>query len=304
MNIVPVIALTQCTCAPSLTWVDDATGCACPNSANQIFVNNQCITCDINIAAKDKKTSTECNCLVSTLKWNKVACECKDTKTIPVRNGDSIACELCTSDRINGIAKVTNTINVCKCPNNLIWDPETLSCVCSSSQLVIKGLVGAKRCVCDGTTIQPYNEKPCITCDSGLKLTAHECKCASPMIWNNYYSTCITPEANCAPILTSTMSCKCTSPLVFDVVTKKCITKCTGSALCLDCTQIPYTAGSAVKYSSTSSNVRAVSEGEKIGTAQYGSATNYGNLKGYMCPCAQDYTWDLARLACISVNVF
>lgn len=153
MNIVPVIALTQCTCASSLAWVDDATGCACPNPANQIFVNNQCITCDISISAKSKSKATECNCLVSTLKWNKVACECRDAKSIPVQTGDTVVCELCTSERINGVTRAPGSINICKCPNNLIWDPVTLSCVCSSNQLAIRGLTGAKKCLCEGTTI-------------------------------------------------------------------------------------------------------------------------------------------------------
>lgn len=101
------------------------------------------------------------------------------------------------------------------------------------------------------------------------------------------------------------MSCKCPSPLTFDVVTKKCITKCTGSALCLDCSQIPYTVGSAIKYDSKSSNVKAVTDGDKIGSRQYPTtSTNYNTIKAYMCPCATDYYWDVNRAACISGNVY
>ena len=256
----PVIEGTKCTCAKSLIWSDTAADCTCSDVPNQIYVNSLCITCDANINAKDKKSDTECNCLVSTLKWNKVACECKDSKSISiVSSSGTVTCESCTSDRINGVTRVTGSINECKCPNNLVWDPTTLSCICTSNQLVIQGLAGTGKCVCAGATIQPYNEKPCITCESGLTLTSHECRCTSPKIWNNYYSTCIDPPASCAVNPTSRLSCKCASPLVFDVVTKKCTAKCTGSALCLDCTQIPYTVGSAIKYDPKSSNIRVIS---------------------------------------------
>jgi hypothetical protein len=98
------------------------------------------------------------------------------------------------------------------------------------------------------------------------------------------------------------MSCKCPTPLVFDVVTKQCVKKCTGSALCLDCSQIPYTAGSAVKLDTKLA--RAAAEGEKIGAKQYPSTTNYGAVRGFMCPCITDYIWDSTRIACISVNVY
>ena len=164
-STVPVIEGTQCTCAKSLTWSDTAADCTCPDIPNQIYVNNLCITCDATINALSKKSETECNCLVSTLKWNKVACECKDAKAISIVSpSGTVACELCNNERIHGTTRATGTINECKCPNNLKWDPTTLSCVCTSNQLVIQGLPGAGKCVCAGTTIQPYNEKPCITC--------------------------------------------------------------------------------------------------------------------------------------------
>lgn len=85
--LAPVIDGTKCTCAKSLVWSDTAADCTCPDVANQIYFNNLCITCDDTINAKDKKSDTACNCLVTTMKWNKVACECNDAKSFTIGSG-------------------------------------------------------------------------------------------------------------------------------------------------------------------------------------------------------------------------
>jgi hypothetical protein len=142
-----------------MVWSDETATCSCPDSANQIYANKQCITCDASIYAsgKKEKSETACNCLIKAMKWVGTSCVCNDTKAIPIVSATGPVCELCTSSRIKGVSKSTSSINECKCPNNLIWDPSTLSCICSSNQLSIQGSGATAKCVCPGTSIQPYN---------------------------------------------------------------------------------------------------------------------------------------------------
>lgn len=165
---IPIIDYTKCTCPNSLIWSDTLTDCVCPDPTIQIYSQNTCITCDATINAKDKKDATECNCLTSTLKWNKVvaACECSVANSIPIVSGGKVNCELCKSERIKGLLRVKGSIDQCTCPNNLVWDPITLSCICSSSHLTITAIIlgNTFKCICGATSIQPYNDKPCITC--------------------------------------------------------------------------------------------------------------------------------------------
>lgn len=167
LSAAPIIDYNKCTCAssPLLIWSDTSIGCACPD-LNQIYSQKTCITCDATIYALDKKDATECNCLSSKImKWNKVAtaCECNDKTAIPIVSAGTVTCQKCRSESIKGLARVTGTIDQCTCPNNLVWDPKTLSCICRS-HLTITGTLGKFICRCEGTSIQPYNDIPCITC--------------------------------------------------------------------------------------------------------------------------------------------
>lgn len=142
-----------------MVWSDETATCSCPDSANQIYANKLCITCDASIYAsgKNERSGAACNCLINTMIWRGASCVCRNATAIPTVLAGALVCELCTSSRIKGVSRSTSSINECNCPNNLIWDPSTLSCICSSNQLSIQGSGATAKCVCPGTSIQPYN---------------------------------------------------------------------------------------------------------------------------------------------------